>query len=66
MSDAPRRKLSTTEVAKRYFKTRRTIERWERDPTLGFPKPLIIRGRKYRDELELEIWERSRVAMTAA
>jgi hypothetical protein len=62
MSD---RKLSTAEVARRYTKTRRTIERWERDPELNFPKPLIIRGRKYRDEAELAAWERARVAMTA-
>lgn len=60
------RKLSTAEVARRYTKTRRTIERWERDPELDFPKPLIIRGRKYRDEAELEAWERARVALTAA
>jgi hypothetical protein len=66
MSDAPRRKLSTSEVAKRYTKTRRTIERWERDPELNSPKPLVIRGRKYRDEAELEAWERARVAMSAA
>jgi hypothetical protein len=59
------RKLSTAQVAKRYTRTRRTIERWERDPNLNFPKPLVIRGRKYRDEAELEAWERARVVMTA-
>jgi hypothetical protein len=27
----------------------RTAERWEKDPTVGFPQPTIIRNRKYDD-----------------
>jgi hypothetical protein len=31
-----------------------TLRRWERDPRLNFPRPLVIRKRKYRDEAELD------------
>jgi hypothetical protein len=32
-----------------------SIFRWERDPSLDFPRPVIIRGRRYffRDQIEL-------------
>ena len=30
-----------------------TIIRWDRDERLGFPKPIFIRGRKYRRLSEL-------------
>jgi hypothetical protein len=31
-----------------------TLYRWDRNPRLGFPKPIVINGRKYRDERQLE------------
>jgi hypothetical protein len=49
-------------VAERYQVTPRTIHRWDRQPELGFPQPLLINGRKYRRLNQLESWERQRVA----
>jgi hypothetical protein len=37
-------------VAERYSVSPRTIDRWDDTPDLGFPPPIYIRGRKYRDE----------------
>lgn len=31
-----------------------TLYRWDRDPDLGFPKPIKICNRNYRAELELD------------
>jgi predicted DNA-binding transcriptional regulator AlpA len=54
------RKSSTRAVCQRYGnKSDRTIARWERDPQLGFPKPIYINGRKYYDESELDAWDRA-------
>lgn len=41
-------------VARRYGVHATTIWRWDRDPDLNFPKPIRIRGRKYRCAAELE------------
>jgi hypothetical protein len=53
----------------RYHKTSRTIERWERDPKLGFPRPTYINGRKYDDpaaldEFDARMAEAGRAAVT--
>jgi hypothetical protein len=48
-----RRYLTELEVCERYDVVPLTLRRWDEDPTLGFPPPLIIRGRKFRDEDEL-------------
>jgi predicted DNA-binding transcriptional regulator AlpA len=37
-----------------------SLWRWARDPSLGFPAPLIINGRKFWRESELAAWEASR------
>jgi hypothetical protein len=39
-----------------------TLYRWDRNPRLGFPKPVVINGRKYRDEQQLEHFLRSHTA----
>jgi hypothetical protein len=49
-------------VARRYRRTPRTIDRWDTRPELAFPKPIRIRGRKYRRITELENWELARAA----
>jgi hypothetical protein len=48
-------------VAARYQVTSRTIDRWDRQAGLNFPKAVRINGRKYRHLHELETWERGRV-----
>jgi hypothetical protein len=49
-------------VAARYKVTTRTIDRWDQQPELGFPRALRINNRKYRRVNELARWERQRVA----
>ena len=44
----------------RYDVCSRTLERWEKDPALNFPKPTIINGRKYDDPDALDAWDESR------
>lgn len=39
--------LPTRLVCRRYGVCDRTIARWERDPELEFPQPLLINNRKY-------------------
>jgi hypothetical protein len=39
-----------------------TLWRWERDPLLGFPPPVVINSKKFFDVDELEAWERKRRA----
>lgn len=38
--------------------SRMTLQRWVRDPELGFPQPLIIGQRWYFKKSELDDWER--------
>ena len=54
--------LSGRKVDARYGTSPMTRWRWERNPTLGFPKPIIINGRKFWSQRALEEWERSRAA----
>jgi hypothetical protein len=51
----PQRRLSSTRSTAEFFDVcTRTIERWRRDPDLGFPTPIVINGRNYHDAEELE------------
>jgi hypothetical protein len=54
--------LPDPRVAARYDVTPRTIDNWDRQPALNFPKPIRINRRKYRRLNELENWERERAA----
>jgi hypothetical protein len=52
------RRIPDGEVARdRYNVSLMTIWRWDHDPDLNFPKPYRIRGRKYRDEAELDAFD---------
>jgi len=53
-----RRLIPDPQVWKRYSVTSMTGWRWDHNPALNFPKPVVINGRKYRYEDELEDWER--------
>jgi hypothetical protein len=57
--------LPDPRVAARYQVTPRTIDNWDRQPELNFPKAVRINNRKYRRVAELESWERQRVEVTA-
>jgi predicted DNA-binding transcriptional regulator AlpA len=49
-------------VANRYGVSQMTLWRWDRDPELNFPKPIRIRGRKYRNAEELDAFDAQRTA----
>ena len=59
-----KRYLPGPKVAARYDVTAMSIYRWERDPRLNFPRPIRIGRRKFWDEAELEVWERSRASLS--
>ena len=56
----PRRKTAN----ERYGRSVRTIERWEEDEELKFPKSIIIKGRKYDDTEKLDAWDAACAART--
>jgi predicted DNA-binding transcriptional regulator AlpA len=53
-------------VCRRYNVSAMTIWRWDHDPQLDFPKPIRIRGRKYRDEDALDAFDARMVATEAS
>jgi predicted DNA-binding transcriptional regulator AlpA len=55
-----KRLIPDPQVCERYSVTPMTLYRWDHDPDLGFPKPIRIRNRKYRDERELDEFDASR------
>jgi hypothetical protein len=58
--------LPAAQVWRRYGKTDRTLARWLEDENLGFPRPLIIRSRRYFKEAELLEWERLQASKAKA
>ena len=60
-----RRLIPDPKVCERYGVTPMSLWRWDHKPELNFPKPIVINRRKYRDEAELEAWERARVKVVA-
>jgi hypothetical protein len=57
-----KRWLPDSEVRARYKKTAETLRNWEKDPDLNFPKAKKIRKRNYRDEAELDQFDREQAA----
>lgn len=53
-------------VSRRYGRSVRTIDRWLDDDELGFPRPVVIRGRRYWRESDLVEWERKQAANASA
>jgi hypothetical protein len=53
-------------VCVRYGITPMTFWRWDHDPNLKFPKPTYIRGRKYREECELDAFDEARKSASGA
>jgi hypothetical protein len=52
-------------VQERYGIVDRTLDRWLADTEMDFPRPLVVRGRRYFRETELVAWERRRAATAA-
>jgi hypothetical protein len=66
MDDTPDDLIPDGDVARdRYHIHPKTLGRWDNDPDLGFPAPVIINGRKYRFRRQLEAFERARVVSRA-
>jgi hypothetical protein len=57
----PKRFLSRTAQAKRWGKSKRTVERWGRDPKMGLPLETWLNNVPHRLEEELEVWEAARL-----
>jgi hypothetical protein len=53
-------------VAARYGRHVCTLMRWERDPELGFPKRIQIRGRNYRDAEQLDAFDERQARVVPA
>ena len=57
-----KRLIPDSHVAERYGVHVCTLTRWERDPHLDFPKAVKIRGRNYRDEAQLDAFDKAQQA----
>ena len=58
--------LSDRRVAERYDVSTRTLWRWDGTPGLGFPPPIYIRDRRYREVAKLDAWDRANARKAAA
>ncbi|WP_232628897.1 DNA-binding protein [Methylobacterium sp. Leaf118] len=54
--------LNNAEVRSRYKISAATLNRWDRDDDLGFPKPMVINRRKLYPLSQLRNWERSQAS----
>lgn len=50
-------------VREEFDVTAMTLHRWDRDPELGFPPPITIRGRKYRSRKQLQAFKDRQVKL---
>jgi len=57
--------LTRPQVKARYQISEMTMWRWEKNPDLKFPQPMVVGRRKYFKEEDLTAWERDRVKVTA-
>lgn len=57
--------LTGPQVLKRYGISEMTLYRWLKDEGLGFPKPMVVNGRRFFKEGELTNWERVKAADAA-
>lgn len=55
--------LTRRQQARRYGKSKRTIERWGKDPKKGMPAEYDFNGQYSRTEPALEVWEQERKVM---
>jgi hypothetical protein len=59
--------VSDSETAKEFSVCLKTIDRWDKDPKLNFPKVEgRIRNRKYRSRRKLRVFKRQRRAGATA
>jgi hypothetical protein len=53
-------------VAERYGRDPKTIDRWGKDPALGFPPVIYLRKRRYRSAAALDAWDAKQCATAGA
>jgi hypothetical protein len=58
--------IADRRVAERYDVSVRTLARWDETPGLGFPPPIYIRDRRYRELAKLDEWDRSNARKAGA
>jgi hypothetical protein len=61
-----RTRLPARLVWTRFSVTDRTLDRWLANPSLKFPRPMIINHRRYFFVDEIEEWERLQAAKNTA
>ena len=52
-------------VLTRYSIGDQTLRRWLADPGIGFPRPLVVRRRRYFRVEDIEAWESARSKVEA-
>jgi len=52
-------RLPARQVWERFGVTDRTLDRWLANPSLVFPRPIFINGRRYFDADQIADWERA-------
>ncbi|TIT07321.1 MAG: DNA-binding protein [Mesorhizobium sp.] len=57
--------IPAPKVLVRYNISDMSLHRWLKNPTLNFPKPMVINRRRYFLEADLIAWERARAAKAA-
>ena len=62
MQKSGRRLVPDPQVCARYGVHPSTLYNWDHDPKFGFPKPIRIKNRKFRDEDELHEFDAARAA----
>ena len=60
------RYLTESQAAARYCVNPRTLRRWDENPEIGFPPPVLVRKRRFREVAGLEAWERQQAAQATA
>lgn len=65
-SSEQRTRLPARLVWTRFGVTDRTLDRWIADPSLKFPEPMRVKGRRYFFLDEIEQWERDQVRKCSA
>ena len=57
--------ISAQDVCRRYSIAEMTLHRWLKDESLGFPRPVVLRRRRYFYASEVTAWERARAGRAA-
>ena len=49
--------VTRSTVAQEFDVHKRTVDRWEDDPALGFPKSVLIKGQRFFQREEIDAWK---------